>query len=213
MASGHGLGGGLGGGHGNGLGLGLGKGIDILPPMWREVLADPKVRRAYVVTKVVVFVLAAAITVPLSHLIGPRAWVGLAVFGVLLVALSAGVLGMGRGRTEPPPLERPESETEDPDPDPEVVEIPLEDFIDLHPFPPRDIPDVVEAYLEQALEAGIAEVRLIHGRGTGVQRQRVRSVLDKHQKVTGFADATPDRGGWGATVAWLDVETGSTPEP
>lgn len=178
--------------------------------MWREVLADPKVRRAYVVTKLVVFVLAAAITVPLSHLIGPRAWVGLAVFGALLVALSVGVLGMGRARTASPPIERPEPES--PVAEPEVVELPLEDFIDLHPFPPRDIPDVVEAYLEQALEAGMGEVRLIHGRGTGVQRQRVRSVLSKHPRVTGFADATPDRGGWGATVAWLDGAPGSAPE-
>jgi hypothetical protein len=87
------------------------------------------------------------------------------------------------------------------------VALPLEDYIDLHSFPPRDIPDVVEAYLEQALQAGIPEVRLIHGRGTGVQRQRVRSVLEKHPRVTGFSDATADRGGWGRPP-WRGLDVG-----
>mgnify|MGYP001554135259 FL=1 len=171
--------------------------------MWREVLADPKVRRAYVLTKVGVFVAAAVLTFPLSRLIGSSAWIGLAVFGILLLALTSAVLGMGRPQTVETAMD--DDEDESPMGADDEVALPLEDYIDLHSFPPRDIPDVVEAYLEQALEAGLAEVRLIHGRGTGVQRQRVRSVLDKHPRVTGFSDATADRGGWGATVAWLDV--------
>jgi dsDNA-specific endonuclease/ATPase MutS2 len=88
------------------------------------------------------------------------------------------------------------------DPD-EPVHLPLEDFLDLHPFAPRDIPDVVTSYREAAVAAGFTEVRLIHGRGIGVQRERVRAVLSRHPGVTGFADAPSPRGGWGATVVQL----------
>ena len=89
------------------------------------------------------------------------------------------------------------SEEEDP------FVLPIEDSIDLHPFAPRDIPDVVESYLEAALEAGLEEVRVIHGRGKGVQKERVRQVLSRSELVAGFEEATPDRGGWGATVGRL----------
>jgi DNA-nicking Smr family endonuclease len=90
-----------------------------------------------------------------------------------------------------------------PDPADEPVVLPIEDALDLHTFPPRDIPSVVEAYLEAAAEQGLAEVRLIHGRGIGVQRERVRSLLSRHPDVIDFADAPPPRGGWGATVVRL----------
>jgi dsDNA-specific endonuclease/ATPase MutS2 len=86
---------------------------------------------------------------------------------------------------------------------PEVVRVPIEDHIDLHPFRPRDVRSVVESYLEQAVEAGFREVRLIHGRGIGVQREIVRSLLAKHPAVESFHDAPPGRGGWGATVVRL----------
>jgi dsDNA-specific endonuclease/ATPase MutS2 len=85
----------------------------------------------------------------------------------------------------------------------EPVEIPLQDSIDLHPFQPKDIPSVVEEYLEQCGLAGLAEVRIIHGRGTGVQRNIVRSILQKHPRVLAFQDAPPEAGGWGATVVLL----------
>lgn len=81
--------------------------------------------------------------------------------------------------------------------------MPLEDFIDLHPFQPRDIPDVVTSYLDAAVEAGFEEVRVIHGRGIGFQRKRVRSVLERHPGVLEFSDAPIERGGWGATVVRL----------
>lgn len=93
-------------------------------------------------------------------------------------------------------------------PDPEEVVLPVEDFIDLHFFRPRDIPDVVASYLETAVEAGFAEVRLIHGRGIGVQRERVRSVLSKHPAVLSYGDAPGERGGWGATVVRLRAREG-----
>ena len=60
------------------------------------------------------------------------------------------------------------------------VIVPIEDAIDLHPFAPAEIPSVVESYLEAARDAGFAEVRLIHGRGRGVQRARVRQVVSRH---------------------------------
>jgi dsDNA-specific endonuclease/ATPase MutS2 len=86
---------------------------------------------------------------------------------------------------------------------PEVIHVPIEDWIDLHTFAPRDVTSVVEAYLEAALEAGFREVRLVHGRGTGYQRKRVREVLAASPLVERFGDAPPERGGWGATLAWL----------
>jgi dsDNA-specific endonuclease/ATPase MutS2 len=83
------------------------------------------------------------------------------------------------------------------------VRVPIEDSIDLHPFAPKDIPSVVEAYLESAREAGFEEVRVIHGRGKGVQKERVRQVLARSEHVAHFEEATPDRGGFGATVVKL----------
>lgn len=85
----------------------------------------------------------------------------------------------------------------------EPVELPLEDSIDLHPFQPRDVKEVVLAYLEEAIEAGFEEVRIIHGRGIGAQRDVVRKVLKTHSRVVSYSDAPAERGGWGATIARL----------
>ncbi len=90
----------------------------------------------------------------------------------------------------------------------EVV-LPIEDALDLHPFAPRDIPDVVREYLAACIERGFQEVRLIHGRGTGTQRAIVRSILSTHPSVLAFADAPPERGGWGATVVHLGSPPGT----
>lgn len=75
----------------------------------------------------------------------------------------------------------------------EPVELPIEDSIDLHTFQPRDIPDLVEEYLDQAVKKGYREVRIIHGRGVGVQRRIVHSILKQHPSVISFHDAA-DRG-------------------
>jgi DNA-nicking Smr family endonuclease len=81
--------------------------------------------------------------------------------------------------------------------------IEIEDSIDLHGFQPRDVVSVVESYLEAAHDKGLREVRLIHGKGKGVQRRRVQSLLSRHPLVERFAEAPPTRGGWGATIVWL----------
>ena len=88
-------------------------------------------------------------------------------------------------------------------PFPEPIEIPIEDSIDLHLFRASEITDVVEGYLEAAIEKRFREVRLIHGRGRGVQRNRVHHLLARHPQVERFAEAPGDRGGWGATLVWL----------
>lgn len=92
---------------------------------------------------------------------------------------------------------------DDDPPMPDEVVVPIDDSLDLHPFRPREIRSVVESYLEEAVAAGFREVRLIHGRGIGVQREIVRSVLGRHPAVIGFGDAPAERGGWGATLARL----------
>jgi DNA-nicking Smr family endonuclease len=85
--------------------------------------------------------------------------------------------------------------------EPEVVHLPIEDALDLHAFHPKDIPSVVDEYVRAAHTAGFAEVRLIHGRGRGVQRGIVQAALDRHPCVTAFWD---DPGSHlGATVARL----------
>lgn len=99
-----------------------------------------------------------------------------------------------------------ESDGQDPDPG-EVQVLETEECIDLHAFAPRDMLDVVDAYLEAACERGFTEVRLIHGRGKGVQRARIRQLLARHPRVLRFQDAPPSRGGWGATLVWLEADS------
>jgi hypothetical protein len=83
--------------------------------------------------------------------------------------------------------------------------VPLEvtDALDLHAFHPRDLVRVVADYLDEAAARGFVEVRLIHGKGIGLQRERVRQLLARHPRVAAFQDAPPDRGHWGATLVRL----------
>jgi dsDNA-specific endonuclease/ATPase MutS2 len=85
----------------------------------------------------------------------------------------------------------------------EPIEIPIEDTLDLHPFRPNEIRDVVADYLEEARSRGFRQVRLIHGRGIGVQRANVQALLRKLDFVEDFHDADATGGGWGATVVLL----------
>jgi dsDNA-specific endonuclease/ATPase MutS2 len=79
--------------------------------------------------------------------------------------------------------------------------VPIEDHLDLHAFAPRDIPSVVEAYIEAAVSAGFREVRVIHGRGRGIQRGIVQATLDRHPDVEEFRDDTASH--LGATLVRL----------
>ncbi len=83
------------------------------------------------------------------------------------------------------------------------MEVPIGDEMDLHPFQPSEVKDVVESYLDAAVEKGIREVRIIHGRGVGVQRRIVREALERDPRVVSFRSGGPGGGGWGATVARL----------
>ena len=83
------------------------------------------------------------------------------------------------------------------------VSLPIEDSLDLHAFAPKDVRPVVDEYLKEAVARGFSEVRLIHGRGIGVQRASVQGLLAGHPLVERFFDAPPERGGWGATVVVL----------
>ena len=87
--------------------------------------------------------------------------------------------------------------------EPEPIRIPITDVFDLHTVPPRDVKDVVEAYLEEAHRLGFKALRIIHGRGIGVQREMVRSVLARTDFVVDYRDAPGEAGGWGATVVTL----------
>jgi DNA-nicking Smr family endonuclease len=89
------------------------------------------------------------------------------------------------------------------DPFPEPIPIPIEDVLDLHTVPPRDVKAVVEEYLLEANRLGLKALRIIHGRGTGVQREIVRGVLARTPSVLIYGDAPPEAGGWGATTVTL----------
>jgi DNA-nicking Smr family endonuclease len=86
---------------------------------------------------------------------------------------------------------------------PDPVSLPIEDSLDLHSFAPKDVRPVVEEYLKEAAARGFREVRLIHGRGIGMQRASVQALLAVQPLVERFFDAPPERGGWGATIVIL----------
>jgi len=85
-------------------------------------------------------------------------------------------------------------------PFPEPVRLEIEDVFDLHTIAPRDVKRVVEEYLLEARRAGYRSVRVIHGKGRGVQREMVRSILARTSFVSNWTDAPPEAGGWGATL-------------
>ncbi len=85
----------------------------------------------------------------------------------------------------------------------EPVRIPITDVFDLHSVPPRDVKAVVEEYLIEARRHGFKALRIIHGRGIGVQREIVRAVLARTEFVADFRDAPAEAGGWGATIVTL----------
>ena len=87
--------------------------------------------------------------------------------------------------------------------DDEPVRIPITDVFDLHTVPPRDVAPIVREYLEEAHRIGFKALRIVHGRGIGVQREIVRSILAQTPFVASFSDAPLEAGGWGATIVTL----------
>jgi dsDNA-specific endonuclease/ATPase MutS2 len=84
------------------------------------------------------------------------------------------------------------------------IRLPITDVFDLHSVPPRDMQDVVREYLLEARHRGFRALRIIHGRGIGVQREIVRSILERTDFVEEFRDAPAEAGGWGATFVTLN---------
>jgi dsDNA-specific endonuclease/ATPase MutS2 len=85
----------------------------------------------------------------------------------------------------------------------EPIRLPIRAELDLHTFSPRDIADVTSSYLEEAHRANFSQVRVIHGKGKGVQREIVHAMLRQHPLVQSFQLAPPEQGGWGATIVWF----------
>lgn len=85
----------------------------------------------------------------------------------------------------------------------EPIRIPIEDVLDLHTFRPQDIKNLLEDYFDECIKAGIFSVRVIHGKGKGIQKRQVHRVLRKNPQVKRFQDAPPEAGGWGATLVEL----------
>jgi len=83
------------------------------------------------------------------------------------------------------------------------IELALTDVLDLHSFPPREVKDVVQSWLDAVYEKGLRQLRIIHGRGIGVQRETVRALLARDARVVDFRDAPAEAGGWGAT--WVTL--------
>lgn len=102
------------------------------------------------------------------------------------------------------PPDEHEGQPDDGEPfEPEAVELPITDVLDLHSFRPAEVPDVVRDYLDAAYEKGLRKLRIIHGRGLGVQRRTVRTLLDRDPRVSAYGDAPSEAGGWGAT--WVEM--------
>jgi dsDNA-specific endonuclease/ATPase MutS2 len=96
------------------------------------------------------------------------------------------------------------AESVDPyNPFPEPIQLPIQDVIDLHTITPRDVKRVVEEYLSEANKEGFSVVRIIHGKGIGVQRDTVRAILARTSFIERWTDAPPEAGGLGATIVFL----------
>jgi DNA-nicking Smr family endonuclease len=85
----------------------------------------------------------------------------------------------------------------------EPIRLPISDVLDLHTFQPKEVPDLLTDYFSECIEAGIHSVRVIHGKGKGILKHRVHSILKKNTLVQSFEDAPSERGGWGATIVKL----------
>jgi len=125
------------------------------------------------------------------------------IFDFLLKRIRASEIGEASNQ-----LNDDSTDSDDPFPEPVVIE--FRDVLDLHSIPPSQVRAVVEDYLEEARSRRVRWVRIIHGRGIGVQREVVRSILSRTSFVIDFHDAPPEAGGWGATLVTLRAESGDS---
>ena len=87
------------------------------------------------------------------------------------------------------------------------ITVPIEDVLDLHLFRPAEVPDLLDNYFQECIQAKIFTVRVIHGKGKGILKKGVLALLEKHPLVRSLAPAPPEAGGWGATLVTLHQET------
>jgi len=131
------------------------------------------------------------------------------IAAVVIVVLMLGVIVLlGGRRTRPaqpvdPPGRRREREHGEEQVEPEPAALEIDGVLDLHTFQPREVGSLVSDYLDECRRCDVLEVRIIHGKGKGVLRRTVHSVLEKRDDVASFALAPPERGGWGATLVTL----------
>jgi len=85
----------------------------------------------------------------------------------------------------------------------EPIQLPIEDVLDLHTFRPQDVSNLLRDYFAECIRSNIFSVRVIHGKGKGIQKKQVQRLLQRNPQVKSFKDAPPEAGGWGATLVEL----------
>lgn len=90
-----------------------------------------------------------------------------------------------------------------PDPFDGPVPLPLDGLLDLHAFDPRDLGELLPAWIDECHAAGLRSLRVVHGKGTGALRRSVEALLARHPRVASFGPADETAGGWGATLVFL----------
>jgi DNA-nicking Smr family endonuclease len=99
------------------------------------------------------------------------------------------------------------------DDEPDPVPLPLDGRLDLHLFQPRDVPALLDAYLPECRAAGVLQLEIVHGKGTGVLGRQVRALLERREDVLRYAVADESRGGWGVTLVTLRPLPGGGADP
>ena len=100
---------------------------------------------------------------------------------------------------------------EKPGRDLEPIVVEISDVLDLHSFRADEVDDVIRSYLDEACKIGLRTIRIVHGKGIGVQRRTVRTLLARDPRVVSFESAPETAGGWGATCAFLDPDSKHSP--
>ena len=89
------------------------------------------------------------------------------------------------------------------------ITLPIDGVLDLHTFSPREIEDLLDDYIQECVHTGIFDIRIIHGKGKGILKNRVHAILARHPLVESFTQAPLEAGGWGAVLVRLKKQPGS----